>query len=47
MTPACLVVTNIAAGAGGHGFDYRVGLSGHSVANGSPPLQCIFGKVLP
>ena len=33
--------------AGGVGFDSQVGQIGHSVANGSPPLQRFFEAVLP
>ena len=38
---------DIAIGAGGLGFDSRVGLIGHSVASGLPPLRRFFGAVLP
>ena len=34
-------------GAGGLRFDYRAGQIGRSVVNGSPPLRCFFGAVLP
>ena len=34
---------DIAFGAGGLGFDSRVGQIRHSVVNGSPPLRYFFG----
>ena len=34
------VVEDIAVCPGGLGFDFRSGQIKHSVANGSPPLQC-------
>ena len=36
----------VTIGAGGLGFESRVGQIGHSVANGSPPLQCFFRGVV-
>ena len=41
------VAKDIAIGAGGLGFDCRVGQIGPSVANGSPPLPCFFRAVCP
>ena len=41
------VVRNIAQGALGSGFDSRAAYIGHSVANGSLPLQRFFRVVLP
>ena len=40
-------VRDIAIGAGGVRFEFRVGQIGHSVVNGSPPLRRFFGAVLP
>ena len=40
------VVKDIAVGSEGLGLDYRAGRIGHSVANGSSPLQRFFGAVL-
>ena len=45
--PVGVVVKHIAIGAGGLGFDFRPGKIGHIVANDSPPLQGLFGAVLP
>ena len=45
--PVDVVVRDMAAGAGGLGFDYRAVQIGHSVVNGSPPLRCFFGAALP
>ena len=36
--PVCSVITDIAIGAGGLGFNSQSGQTGHSVVNGSPPL---------
>ena len=36
-----------AIGARGLGFHSQAGQIGHSFANGSPPLQCFFGAVVP
>ena len=47
MTPVGVVVRNIAISAGSLGFDFRAGQIGHNVANGTPPLRCFFGAVLP
>ena len=41
------MVRDITIGAGGRGFDYQAGQIGHSVANGSLPLRCLFVAVLP
>ena len=38
---------DIAIGAEGMAFDSRADQIEHSVVNGSPPLQCFFGAVLP
>ena len=45
--PSELLIKKIATGAGGLEFDSRAGQIGHSVANGSPPLQRILRAVLP
>ena len=44
--PLGVVAKDIVISAEGLGFDYRAGQIGHSVANGSPPLRCLFGAVL-
>ena len=40
------VVEDTANVADGLGFDSRADQIKHSVANGSPPLQCFFGAIL-
>ena len=45
--PVSSVVKLVAIGAEGLGFDSGADQIGHSVANGSPPLRCFFGAVLP
>ena len=40
------MVKNIAIGAGGLGFDSRIGQIEHSVANGSPSPRRLIGAVL-
>ena len=45
--PVSLVAEDIAIDAGGLGFHSRVGQIVHIVPNGSPPLQCFLGAVLP
>ena len=40
------MVTDIAIGVGGLGFDYRAGQIRHSVANGSLPLRSFFEAVI-
>ena len=42
-----IVVTDIAIGAEGRGFDFRADLIGHTTANASPPLRYFFAAVLP
>ena len=41
------MVKDIAISAGGRGFDCLAGQNGHDIGNGSPPLRCSFGAVLP
>ena len=43
--PLAQLLSAHAIAAGGLGFDSRAGQIGYSVANGSPPLRCIFEAV--
>ena len=46
LYPAGVVVSEIAIGDVGLGFDSWAGLMEHCVANGSPSLERLFGAVL-